>query len=300
MREAGRKVVATGSQRDRYDDEVIRWGVMATAFWCVVGLLVGVVIASQLAFPLLNLNLEYTTFGRLRPLHTSAVIFAFGGNALICTSYYVVQRTCRTRLAFPALARFRQKRRLLRRRWPHVAPERHTSAYGLRAVRPVVPAVRRSVSSRASLVLRLVFDKTPDRRAPRRNSPIRGTALPGRNRLRVASLLGCDVAAPNQAFADAVLALDDSVPTGTYVDMCSKLPVVDPLQIAVPTLVLRGQYDGIAAMDDLVEFWKRLPNPDKQFTVMAGISHASFQQKNYMMVYHILHSYFTQPAPVYR
>ena len=102
-----------------------------------------------------------------------------------------------------------------------------------------------------------------------------------------------------EAFADAILALDDSMPNGTYIDMCSKLPVVDPAKIAVPTMVLRGQYDGIAAFDDLVEFWKRLPNPDKQFTVMAGISHASFQQKNYLMVYHILHAYFTQPAPVY-
>ena len=63
--------------------------------------------------------------------------------------------------------------------------------------------------------------------------------------------------------------------------------------------VLRGQYDGIAAFDDLIEFFKRLPNPDKQFSVMAGISHASFQQKNYLMVYHILHAFFTQPEPVY-
>jgi pimeloyl-ACP methyl ester carboxylesterase len=102
-----------------------------------------------------------------------------------------------------------------------------------------------------------------------------------------------------EAFADAILALDDSMPNGTYIDMCSRLPVVDPAKITVPTIVLRGQYDGIAAMDDLVEFWKRLPNADKQFTVMAGISHASFQQKNYLMVYHILHAYFTQPAPAY-
>jgi pimeloyl-ACP methyl ester carboxylesterase len=101
------------------------------------------------------------------------------------------------------------------------------------------------------------------------------------------------------AFADAILALDDSMPNGTYIDMCSKLPVVDPALIAMPTLVLRGQYDGIAAFDDLIEFFKRLPNPDKQFSVMAGISHASFQQKNYLMVYHILHAYFTQPAPAY-
>lgn len=101
-------------------------------------------------------------------------------------------------------------------------------------------------------------------------------------------------------FADAVLALDDSMPTGTYVDMCSKLPVVDPEKITVPTMIMRGQWDGIASFDDLMEFFKRLPNPDKQFTVMAGISHASFQQKNYKMVYHILHGFFSQPAPVYR
>ena len=101
------------------------------------------------------------------------------------------------------------------------------------------------------------------------------------------------------AFADAILALDDSMPNGTYIDMCSKLPVVDPAKITVPTVVLRGQYDGIAAFDDLIEFFKRLPHPDKQFTVMNGISHASFQQKNYLMVYQILHAYFTQPAPAY-
>jgi alpha-beta hydrolase superfamily lysophospholipase len=68
----------------------------------------------------------------------------------------------------------------------------------------------------------------------------------------------------------------------------------------VPTIIMRGQWDGIAGVDDLLEFFKRLPNPDKQFTVMAGISHASFQQKNYQMVYHILHSFFAQPEPLYR
>src|SRR5206468_2574693 len=102
------------------------------------------------------------------------------------------------------------------------------------------------------------------------------------------------------AFADAILALDDSMPNGTYIDMCSKLPIVDPTCITVPTLLLRGQYDGIAAFDDLIEFFKRLPNPDKQFTVMAGIAHASFQQKNYLMVYNILHSWFARTPPVYR
>ncbi len=99
-------VAARPADLSRYDDDPIRWGIIATIFWGVAGFLVGLFIALQLAFPALNFNLEYTTFGRLRPLHTSAVIFAFGGNALIATSFYIVQRTCRARLAFPSLARF--------------------------------------------------------------------------------------------------------------------------------------------------------------------------------------------------
>ena len=89
----------------RYDDDPIRWGVIATVFWGIAGFAAGLVIALQLAYPLLNLE-PWLNFGRLRPLHTSAVIFAFGGNVLIATSFYVVQRTCRARLAFPTLARF--------------------------------------------------------------------------------------------------------------------------------------------------------------------------------------------------
>ena len=73
----------------------------------------------------------------------------------------------------------------------------------------------------------------------------------------------------------------------------------DPAKINVPTLILRGQFDGIAAFDDLIEFFKRLPHPDRQFTVLNGISHASFQQKNYLMVYQILYAWFTQPKPAY-
>lgn len=102
----GRGILKAPADPGIYDDDPIRWGVIATIFWGIAGLTVGLVIALQLAFPVLNLNNEFTTFGRLRPLHTSAVIFAFGGNALIATSYYVVQRTCRARLAFPGLARF--------------------------------------------------------------------------------------------------------------------------------------------------------------------------------------------------
>ena len=102
------------------------------------------------------------------------------------------------------------------------------------------------------------------------------------------------------AFAEAIIALDETVPTGTYVDMCENLPLVDPEKITMPILIMRGQYDGIASIDDLLEFFRRLPNPDKQFTVMPGISHASFQQKNYAIAYHILLSFFSQPEPIYR
>ncbi len=89
-----------------YMDGVVRAGAIATVLWGVVGFLVGLLIALQLAFPAWNPNLEWFNFGRLRPLHTSAVVFAFGGNALMCTSFHVVQRTCRTRLAFGNLAWF--------------------------------------------------------------------------------------------------------------------------------------------------------------------------------------------------
>ena len=101
-----RGILHMPTDQSRYDDDPIRWGVIAIMFWGLAGFLAGLYIALQLAFPVLNLGLEWTTFGRLRPLHTSAVIFAFGGNALIATSFYIVQRTCRARLAFPALARF--------------------------------------------------------------------------------------------------------------------------------------------------------------------------------------------------
>jgi alpha-beta hydrolase superfamily lysophospholipase len=82
--------------------------------------------------------------------------------------------------------------------------------------------------------------------------------------------------------------------------MCQNLPVVNPERIIAPTLIMRGQWDGIAGMDDLLKFFAKLPNPDKQFAVMPGIAHASFQQKNYMMVYHMLHSFLSQPEPIYR
>ncbi len=89
-----------------YDDDPVRWFSLAAVLWGVVGMLVGVIIAAQLAWPELNFGLPWISFGRLRPLHTNAVIFAFGGCALMATSFHVVQRTCQTKLFAPALARF--------------------------------------------------------------------------------------------------------------------------------------------------------------------------------------------------
>ncbi len=86
---------AVGRPTPEYNDGVVRFCIIATVLWGLVGFLVGLIIALQLGFPALNLDLPWTSFGRLRPLHTSAVIFAFGGNALIATSFFVVQRTCR-------------------------------------------------------------------------------------------------------------------------------------------------------------------------------------------------------------
>jgi len=87
-----------------FDDTVVRNFSMAAVLWGVVGMLVGVFIAAQLTWPELNFGIPWLSYGRLRPLHTNAVIFAFGGCALMATSYYVVQRTCQTRLISSTLA----------------------------------------------------------------------------------------------------------------------------------------------------------------------------------------------------
>src|SRR3970040_1650949 len=89
-----------------YNDQVIRQFTIMTVVWGVVGMLVGVVIAAQLLWPELNFDVPWLSYGRLRPLHTNAVIFAFGGCALCATSYAVVQRTCHARLFGDRLAAF--------------------------------------------------------------------------------------------------------------------------------------------------------------------------------------------------
>ncbi len=89
-----------------YTDTPVRWFALAAVLWGVVGMLVGVIIAAQLTWPELNLGIPWLSYGRLRPLHTNAVIFAFGGCALFATSYHVVQRTNQTPLFLPGLAKF--------------------------------------------------------------------------------------------------------------------------------------------------------------------------------------------------
>ncbi len=89
-----------------YNDKVVRQFAIMTVVWGVVGMLVGVIIAAQLTWPELNLGIPWLSYGRLRPLHTNAVIFAFGGCGLFATAYYVVQRTCQVRLFGDGLAAF--------------------------------------------------------------------------------------------------------------------------------------------------------------------------------------------------
>ncbi len=89
-----------------YNDTVVRQFSIMTVVWGIVGMLVGVIIAAQLVWPALNFDLPWLTYSRLRPLHTNAVIFAFGGSGLMATSLYVVQRTCQVRLFANALASF--------------------------------------------------------------------------------------------------------------------------------------------------------------------------------------------------
>lgn len=96
----------TDQRQETYEYDVVRYFSIATIFWGIVGMAVGVLLAAQLAWPALNFETPWLTFSRLRPLHTNAVIFAFGGSALMATSLYVVQRTCQTPLFSKGLAQF--------------------------------------------------------------------------------------------------------------------------------------------------------------------------------------------------
>jgi len=98
--------MSTAIEQPNYNYKVVKYFAIMAVVWGVVGMSIGVLIASQLVWPELNFDTPYLTFSRLRPLHTNAVIFAFGGCALFATSYYVVQRTCQTRIFSDSLAMF--------------------------------------------------------------------------------------------------------------------------------------------------------------------------------------------------
>ena len=127
----------TKADAAHYNDTVVRQFSIMAVVWGVVGMLVGVFIAAQLAWPELNFNIPWLSYGRLRPLHTNAVIFAFGGSALIGTSYYVVQRTCQVRLFGGPLVR--KVKAGPRSTWRSLGSERRRPGESLRSLRGGCP-----------------------------------------------------------------------------------------------------------------------------------------------------------------
>lgn len=100
------------------------------------------------------------------------------------------------------------------------------------------------------------------------------------------------------ALADTELAICNQVPTGTYVDMCSKLPVCDPTKIKCPVLIIRGEHDGIATEEDLLNYFNLLPNRNKQFAIIAGQAHVSHLGVNRARFWHVVHRFLTMPKRV--
>jgi pimeloyl-ACP methyl ester carboxylesterase len=94
------------------------------------------------------------------------------------------------------------------------------------------------------------------------------------------------------------LSYGDTVPNGTYLDMVSKLPVVDPDKVLCPVLMIRAEHDGIASEEDLLAFYSRLPNPDKSITKIAGLAHAALLGVNRHRLYHAVHAFMTMPDPL--
>ncbi len=104
--------------------------------------------------------------------------------------------------------------------------------------------------------------------------------------------------AVGEALADLELKFGDQVPTGTYLDMIVNLPIVDPAKVQAPVLLIRGEYDGIATVDDLAEFYKRLPNGDRQFVILPGMAHSVVLGLNREQFWHAMRSFLTMPKPV--
>jgi pimeloyl-ACP methyl ester carboxylesterase len=107
-----------------------------------------------------------------------------------------------------------------------------------------------------------------------------------------------DIPAVSDAMIKAEMPMGDDVPTGTYLDMTANLPVVDPLKLKVPVLLTRGQYDGIATMADLQDFFGKLPGGDNQFIVLPDAAHALVLGKNRAQFWHVMHAFLSMPAGV--
>ena len=107
---------------------------------------------------------------------------------------------------------------------------------------------------------------------------------PGTSDLRVAA-----------ALADTELQFGDQVPTGTYLDMCANLPVVDPLRVKSPVMLIRGEHDGIASEEDLLDFYRQLSNPDRQFVVLPGAAHALVFGHNRHQFWHVAYAFLSMP-----
>ena len=101
-----------------------------------------------------------------------------------------------------------------------------------------------------------------------------------------------------EAMADAELKFGDSVPTGSYLDMTTRLPIVDPLKLHVPVLIARGEYDGIATEDDLLNFFRKLPVPDREIAILPGASHSIALGLNRHQFWHVMRSFLTMPKRV--
>jgi pimeloyl-ACP methyl ester carboxylesterase len=99
-----------------------------------------------------------------------------------------------------------------------------------------------------------------------------------------------------EAIANEELAFGNEVPTGTYLDMVANLPVVDPKRVLAPVLLVRGEHDGIASLDDLYDFYKQLPNGDRQFVILPGIAHSLTFANNRHLFWHVMREFLTLPA----
>jgi alpha-beta hydrolase superfamily lysophospholipase len=99
-----------------------------------------------------------------------------------------------------------------------------------------------------------------------------------------------------EALADTEMQFGDTIPTGTYLDMTANLPVIDPAKIKAPVLIVRGEHDGIATEEDLLTFYRNLPNPDRQFIILPGASHAVALGLNRDQLWHVMHAFLSMPA----